>query len=241
MGILTLVFAAALAQQGSCEALKSLTIPNATITAAEAVAAGTQQPARGGRGQALSLPAHCRVALTLTPSRDSQIDMELLMPADNWNGNFLAVGNGGWAGNIETGRHGGRSRAGLRGRLERHRAQRWERVVRRRASREARRLRLPRHARDGGRVEDDDPELLQTGASALLLPGLFDGRPAGADGGPALPCRFRRDCRRRSRLQPDSSQRVAGVASGRHAQGSVAHRSGEQGHAAGERCDRGMR
>jgi feruloyl esterase len=101
MGILTLVFAAALAQEESCEALKSLTIPNATITAAESVAAGTQQPARGGRGQALSLPAHCRVALTLTPSRDSQIDMELLMPVDNWNGNFLAVGNGGWAGNIE--------------------------------------------------------------------------------------------------------------------------------------------
>ncbi len=25
------------------------------------------------------------------------------MPADNWNGKFLAVGNGGWAGNIETG------------------------------------------------------------------------------------------------------------------------------------------
>jgi feruloyl esterase len=29
--------------------------------------------------------------------------MELWMPAENWNGKFLALGNGGWAGNIETG------------------------------------------------------------------------------------------------------------------------------------------
>ena len=102
MSLLTLVFAAALAQEGPCETLKALTLPDATITAAESVAAGTQQAARGGRGaQAAPLPAHCRVALTLTPSRDSQIDMELWMPAENWNGNFLAVGNGGWAGNIE--------------------------------------------------------------------------------------------------------------------------------------------
>ena len=25
------------------------------------------------------------------------------MPSENWNGKFLAVGNGGWAGNIDTG------------------------------------------------------------------------------------------------------------------------------------------
>jgi feruloyl esterase len=29
--------------------------------------------------------------------------MELWLPSENWNGKFLAVGNGGWAGNIETG------------------------------------------------------------------------------------------------------------------------------------------
>ena len=28
--------------------------------------------------------------------------MELWMPAENWNGKFLAVGNGAWAGNIQT-------------------------------------------------------------------------------------------------------------------------------------------
>src|SRR5690606_13407556 len=47
----------------------------------------------------LALPSHCRVAATLTPRPDSAIRMELWMP-DAWNGKFLAVGNGGWAGTI---------------------------------------------------------------------------------------------------------------------------------------------
>ena len=46
------------------------------------------------------LPAFCRVAATLRPSADSQIQMELWLPIDRWNGKFLAVGNGGWAGSI---------------------------------------------------------------------------------------------------------------------------------------------
>jgi feruloyl esterase len=101
---LAVVFLAAFAQQPACEGLKSLSFPNTAITAAEFVPAGQQQPARGRGGQAgAPLPAHCRVAATLTPSSDSHIEMELWMPAENWNGKFLAVGNGGWAGNIETG------------------------------------------------------------------------------------------------------------------------------------------
>jgi feruloyl esterase len=97
-----MTFAAALAQQPACEGLKSLSLTNVTITAAEFVPAGTPQTGRAGRGgPAAPLPAHCRVAATLTPSADSHIEMELWMP-ENWNGKFLAVGNGGWAGNIET-------------------------------------------------------------------------------------------------------------------------------------------
>jgi feruloyl esterase len=42
------------------------------------------------------------VAATLKPSTDSHIEMELWMPTENWNGKFLAVGNGGWAGSIQT-------------------------------------------------------------------------------------------------------------------------------------------
>jgi feruloyl esterase len=76
---------------------------------APAAAAAAQGGGRGGgRGggagapaaQATPLPAHCRVAAVLKPSADSHIEMEVWMPAENWNGKFQAVGNGGWAGTI---------------------------------------------------------------------------------------------------------------------------------------------
>jgi Tannase and feruloyl esterase len=97
---LALLLFAAAADQASCEAMKSHSIPKTTITASEYIPAGPQRNARGG--QAVQLPAHCRVAAVLQPSSDSHIEMELWLP-ENWNGKFLAVGNGGWAGNIETG------------------------------------------------------------------------------------------------------------------------------------------
>src|SRR6185436_9159245 len=97
---LAVLLVAAVAQQSPCEGIKSLSIPNTTITASEYVPAGPQRNARGPQGK--PLPAHCRVAAVLHPSSDSHIEMELWMPAENWNGKFLAVGNGGWAGNIET-------------------------------------------------------------------------------------------------------------------------------------------
>jgi feruloyl esterase len=40
------------------------------------------------------------VAAVLTPSSDSHIEIEVWMPAENWNGKFQAVGNGGWGGVI---------------------------------------------------------------------------------------------------------------------------------------------
>jgi feruloyl esterase len=83
----TLALATALTGQTPCERLQSLSLPHATITAAESI------PAQG------SSPAHCRVDATLRPSADSDIRIEVLLPA-HWNGNFEAVGNGGWAGTI---------------------------------------------------------------------------------------------------------------------------------------------
>ena len=48
------------------------------------------------------IPAHCRVQLVLKPTSDSLINMELwLPPADKWNGKFMGVGNGGFAGSIQ--------------------------------------------------------------------------------------------------------------------------------------------
>ncbi len=39
--------------------------------------------------------------MVLKPTPDSNINVELWLPTKNWNGKFLAVGNGGWAGAIQ--------------------------------------------------------------------------------------------------------------------------------------------
>ena len=97
----------------TCESLKSIAIPNVTVVRAESVAAGPfVQPGRGGaapapapqagRGAAAQpIPAHCRVKLVLKPSNDSHINAELWLPSADWNGKFLAVGNGGFGGSIQ--------------------------------------------------------------------------------------------------------------------------------------------
>jgi feruloyl esterase len=102
-----LVLASTPAWAATCESLSSLKLPNATITMAQPVAAGAFTPpaGRGGRGGGASfadLPAFCRVAATLTPTKDSDIKIEVWLPATGWNGKFQAVGNGGWNGNIDT-------------------------------------------------------------------------------------------------------------------------------------------
>ncbi len=86
----------------SCDKLATLALPHAKVTSAQAVAAGGFTLPNGGRGNAAfaQLPAFCRVTATLTPAADSQIQMEIWLTAENWNGRFLAVGNGGWAGTI---------------------------------------------------------------------------------------------------------------------------------------------
>src|SRR5262245_4563514 len=85
-----------------CEKLASLALPHAKVTSAQVVAAGGFTLPNAGRGNATfaQLPTFCRVAATLTPGADSQIQMEIWLPTENWNGKFLAVGNGGWAGTI---------------------------------------------------------------------------------------------------------------------------------------------
>jgi feruloyl esterase len=100
---------ASAATAAPCESLASLKFPNTMVTSATTVAAGTfVPPTPGGVGiagrapftQYATLPAFCRVAATLTPSSDSDIKVEVWMPASGWNGKLESVGNGGWAGTI---------------------------------------------------------------------------------------------------------------------------------------------
>jgi feruloyl esterase len=89
----------------SCESIAALSLPNAKVTMAQVVAPGVftppgPPPPAGQPTVFTRVPQFCRVAATLTPSSDSDIKIEVWLPASGWNGKFQAVGNGGWNGNI---------------------------------------------------------------------------------------------------------------------------------------------
>lgn len=98
---LVFVFAVFVVHQAAavtCESLSSLKLPETTITAAQSIPAGTYT---APDGQVFpNMPAFCRVAATLTPTSDSDIGIEVWMPASTWNGKFEGVGNGGFGGAI---------------------------------------------------------------------------------------------------------------------------------------------
>jgi feruloyl esterase len=87
----------------ACADLARSVLPATTVTSAVLVAAGTFKPSAGPAAAAAvyaRLPEFCRVAATLRPSADSDIKIEVWLPAAQWNGKFQAIGNGGWAGSI---------------------------------------------------------------------------------------------------------------------------------------------
>ena len=103
--ILLMVSACALSGFGAsdCESLSNLKLPDTQVTSAVSVPAGgpvSIRAANGNSQQISDLPAFCRVAVTLAPTSDSDIKVEVWLPATTWNGKFQAVGNGGWAGSI---------------------------------------------------------------------------------------------------------------------------------------------
>lgn len=119
LGLMLLSSAAAVAPVTSCQSLQAMSTPQVAITA-EAMPAGpfvppgTAAPAGARAGApgagraggapgaaAAALPAHCRVKMVLRPTADSKINAELWLPAETWNGRFMAVGNGGFGGSIQ--------------------------------------------------------------------------------------------------------------------------------------------
>src|SRR3569623_1048187 len=89
-----------------CASLASLKV-DGKVTSAALVPAGTlQQPAGPGLPPGVAnaaykgMPEFCRVQVTLTPSKDSDIKVEVWLLATGWNGKFVAVGNGVWAGQL---------------------------------------------------------------------------------------------------------------------------------------------
>src|SRR5277367_260142 len=92
----------AVLQARTCESLRELSSPTASITLAKSLETGAFTPTAGS-GALSALPAFCRVILKLSPSADSDIGVEVWLPSLTWNGKFLAVGSGGWGGSINYG------------------------------------------------------------------------------------------------------------------------------------------
>ena len=82
----------------ACDEILALDIDTVSIISAAEVPAGDYEIPESALK--VKLAAHCRVNVILAPSSDSHIEMALWMPSTNWNGKFLALGNGGWAGSI---------------------------------------------------------------------------------------------------------------------------------------------
>jgi feruloyl esterase len=96
---------AASASAASCDSIASVKLASATVTSASVVDAGMFTAPDGPDGPRnasafAKLPAFCRIAATLKPSNDSNIKIEVWLPAAHWNGKFEGVGNGGWSGAI---------------------------------------------------------------------------------------------------------------------------------------------
>ena len=83
----------------NCGAIKNLKLPDTTIFLSERVNSGTLD-APTVTLPLKKLPVFCRVAGVLRPTSDSEINFEVWMPESGWNGRFLGVGNGGFAGSI---------------------------------------------------------------------------------------------------------------------------------------------
>jgi len=91
-------FAISPAAGATCEGLAAVAIPFSTITVAQSFPGGTFTPPGGA--PIAGLPAFCRVALTIAPTADSHINLEVWMPASGWNGRFEGTGGGGYTGAI---------------------------------------------------------------------------------------------------------------------------------------------
>jgi feruloyl esterase len=91
------------AAQQVCESLTELRLSNGRIITAVEVPPGGLTPPSGDASAYKRLPRFCRVALTLKPSSRSNIQAEVWMPSEKWNGKLLVLGTGNFGGGINQG------------------------------------------------------------------------------------------------------------------------------------------
>lgn len=86
----------------SCEKLKDLRLRKVEIASVTMVKAGSfasSAPTVAGQADVV-LAAHCEIRAVARPTSDSEIGIEIWLPAEGWNGKYQQTGNGGWAGAI---------------------------------------------------------------------------------------------------------------------------------------------
>jgi pimeloyl-ACP methyl ester carboxylesterase len=96
-----------------CSALRGLRLENTTVISAQLVDSGKFVPPVRMRRTSPefftgfnSLPAFCRVQAVARPSADSEINIEVWLPATDWNRRYVGVGNGSFGGTINYNRLG---------------------------------------------------------------------------------------------------------------------------------------
>src|SRR5687767_9961577 len=100
-GVALALLATQPAMARECSELTGVAVRDLEITSATLHPAGPLAlPAELGPATTAELPSFCRVQGVLRPTVDSHIAFEAWLPADNWNGRFQGVGNGGFAGSI---------------------------------------------------------------------------------------------------------------------------------------------
>ena len=214
------------AAASTCEDMMSLSRAGTTVTLAQPVDAGKFAPpsgrAGGGRGGAnpfAALPAFCRVAATLTPANDSEIKIEVWLPAAKLERQAAVGRQRGLGGHGQLSGDGDGARGRVRHGEHGHGPCRRQRELHRRSSGKADRLRRAGRARNDRRGQGRGRRVLRPCAEGVLFQRVLDRRTPGADGSPALPGRLRRHHRRRARqlrqaadLRPDLA--VAGYTQG---------------------------
>jgi hypothetical protein len=88
-----------------CESLLQLKLPDTTVTIAKLETSETYHPPAWDEPgppapSTKDLPSFCRVTADIRPTADSEIKIELWMPASGWNSKFMGIGNGAWSGRV---------------------------------------------------------------------------------------------------------------------------------------------
>jgi feruloyl esterase len=105
-GLFLATFAAQVSAAVPCEKLNSSVLKGGTVTSAQVIAAGQFVQSDGPpEAKALypKLPAFCKVNATLKPTADSNIRIEVWLPAEGWKGKLVEGGNGAYGSNFSYG------------------------------------------------------------------------------------------------------------------------------------------